>query len=207
MTIAGMISIVPERLAVLCIVDAALEMERALNDPIRWFFVIPKLHRGLNCALVAALRGTAGVGAYSEADRRAWLEYLNDMESKQRPGRDHVQPFAVLLRRACDPSEPEMHGEPLRNSAEQKRDLERLDEFRGNIEHEKLRHWILDPLGLPRIAGVAGLAFQQLFEKGIGLHLDDDERETAVAAIRRTEAIALRYRSHPPGSAAAADEA
>jgi hypothetical protein len=111
------IEIFPERLAAYCVVDAAREIALAEGEPLRWFFAISKLHRALSCALVAALRGSAGIGAYpAKKGRRLWLTWFDESRTNDipLPEWDRVDTVSNLLERARDPAELEMSGEPLR---------------------------------------------------------------------------------------------
>lgn len=199
----GYIHITPERLAALCIVDAASEIEATYSEPARWFFAISKLHRALNCALVAALRGTAGIGAYAQKDRKRWIEWFDASRTADidPPGAGRVEEFTALLTRALDPAEPEMGGSPLLLSEVQKTDLYRLNKFRGDLEHVKPGHWSLEVGGLPRIAGAVASAMHHLFEfNGIGLHLDEGETQAAREAVEQILVTASRFPSTPPNA-------
>jgi hypothetical protein len=198
----GFIKLTPESLSALCLVDAADEIEAALDQPIRWFFAVSKLHRALGCGLIAALRGTEGIGAYDERTRKKWLEWFHvGMDAGQpAPTANRVDELPRLLERALDPKDPWMkaHG-PISLSDEQKADLARLNVLRGNIEHVKPVHWSLEVGGLPRIAGAVAATVSQLLDvAGIGLHLEDDELEAMRDAIARIQAVAVQYPSNPP---------
>ena len=177
----------PQHLAMLCVVRADMTINLIPTDPAQWFFVIVDLHRALNCALVAALRGTAGIGAYPPKLRRRWLEYFdrsrtNDVDS---PDSQRVEPFLELLRRAQEAS-PVLQGEHLTLTAERMNDLVKLNYLRDDIEHVKPVDWYLEVVGLPRICRAAAYALAHLFSlPPVNMHLSDLERADANRAIGR----------------------
>jgi hypothetical protein len=59
-------TITPDHLAALSLRRAADGVNATAADPTNWFFIILDLHRALYRALVAALTGTAGIGAFSD---------------------------------------------------------------------------------------------------------------------------------------------
>lgn len=198
----GYIELTPESLSALCLVDAADEIEAALHNPVRWFFAVSKLHRALGCGLIAALRGSDGIGAYDEKTRKKWLEWFRvGIDAGQpAPTANRVDELTKLLERALDPEDPwtMAHG-PISLSDEQKADLARLNSLRGNIEHVKPAHWSLEVGGLPRIAAAVAAAVSQLLDvAGIGLHLEDEELEAMRDAVTRIQAVAVQYPSNPP---------
>jgi hypothetical protein len=128
----------PHQLSALCVVRANKAVCEAATDPVQWFLVIVDLHRALNSALVAALRGSAGIGAYSLKLRRQWLDYFEQSRMKEiaAPNQDRVEPFLVLLSRTQNAS-PDLQGEALRLSPQEFKDLEKLNSLRDDIEHVK----------------------------------------------------------------------
>jgi hypothetical protein len=56
----------------------------------------------------------------------------------------------------------EMGGSRLELTAEERADLNKLNNLRGDLEHVKPKSWSLDVTGLPRISAVAGRAFGRL---------------------------------------------
>jgi hypothetical protein len=117
----------PNQLSALCVVRANRAISETLADPEQWFFVIVDLHRALNSALVAALRGSAGIGAYPLKLRIQWLDYFEKSRTSaiEPPNRDRVEPFLDLLSRAQKAS-PDLQGEPLVLTDQEKKDLEKL---------------------------------------------------------------------------------
>lgn len=154
-------------------------------DPAQWFLAIVDLHRTLNSALVAALRGSAGIGAYPVKLRREWLDYFEESRTREvaPPNWDRVDPFLDLLRRAQEPS-PDLQGEPLSLSPQQKDDLEKLNSLRDDIEHVKPTAWSLEVGGLPRISKAAAKALAHLYSlPPVYMHLNEIELEPAHKAV------------------------
>jgi len=154
----------PHQLSSLCVVRASRAIGDTVADPAQWFLVIADLHRALNSALVAALRGAAGIGAYPLKLRREWLDYFEQSRTSEikPPDRDRVQPFLDLLSRAQQAS-VDLQGAPLTLSDQERRDLEKLNSLRDDIEHVKPTSWSLEIFGLPRISRAAARALDHLY--------------------------------------------
>jgi hypothetical protein len=122
----------PHHLSVLCVRHAALIIRNTNTDPQLWFLAIPDLHRALNCAFVAALRGTAGVGAYPPKLRHQWLKYFEVSRSGNAPSptSERVQNFTELLGQVRDAS-PDLLGDPLKLDVQQSEDLHKLNAHRA----------------------------------------------------------------------------
>ena len=176
----------PHQLSALCVVRANRAIHEAATDPAQWFLVIVDLHRALNSALVAALRGSAGIGAYPLKLRQEWLDYFEQSRTKDvaAPKQDRVEPFPVLLSLSQKAS-PDLQGEPLRLSPQESKDLEKLNSLRDDIEHVKPTAWSLEVAGLPRIARSAATALAHLYLlPPVYMHLKETELAEAQLAIR-----------------------
>ncbi len=192
----------PRRMAVLCIQRAAETIRSAEQNTALWFLAIPELHRAVYSALVAALTGTHGTGAYARRDRRGspgWLQGDQDMSS---PNSQWVDTFENLLARAQQTTAvADLGGEPLKLAGQICRDLRKLNELRDDIEHVKPGGWSLEVGGLPRIANSAVVALRHLFScSSIRIHLSEAEIQAAEGAFRTIEEIAKLYPSEPPKS-------
>jgi hypothetical protein len=177
----------PHQLSALCVVRAKRAINETVSDPAQWFLVIADLHRSLNSALVAALRGSAGIGAYSLKLRRQWLDYFEQSRTCEiePPNRDRVEPFLDLLSRAQQAS-VDLQGEPLILTAQEKRDLEKLNSLRDDIEHVKPTAWSLEIVGLPRISRAAASALSHLYSlPPVYMHLSEGELTAAQDSIRQ----------------------
>ena len=187
MNTSNFIETSPHHLSALCVVRADLSMGETVSDPQQWFFVIVDLHRALNCALVAALRGTAGIGAFSPKLRREWLNFFEEscVRKISPPSNDRVESFLELLRRAQDVS-PDLMGAPLALDTQEKSDLHKLNSLRDDIEHVKATIWFLELAGLPRICRSVARTLNHLFSlPPVFIHLRDSELDAAKAAINR----------------------
>jgi hypothetical protein len=199
------ISITPEKLAVLSLRRAAEAIIVTERSPELWFFVIPDLYRATYCALVAALRGTHGTGAYTKDLQKQWLDYLEGDPCKEpAPQSERVDTFLNLLKRAGTQTleiELDMRGSPLRLSDSKVADLTKLKAFRDDIDHVKPKHWSLDVAGLPRIARSAVSVLRQLFNcASIFIHLTKAEFQSAKNDFAAIDEFARRFPTMPPKS-------
>src|SRR4051794_28081963 len=123
-------TITPHHLAALSLCRAAGGLAQVDADSTVWFFVILDLQRALYSALIEALSGSAGIGAYTDklqAEWSAWFEASRDDPDLPPPLGSSVQHFNQLLERA-----------PLELLAPQQReDIVKLNQLRGNLEHVK----------------------------------------------------------------------
>jgi hypothetical protein len=90
--------ITPDHLALLSLRRVADAIDQVPGDPTSWVFVILDLHRALNCALVAALSGKAGIGAFGEQLRASWISHFETGSTP--PSSEHVLTFLRLLEKA-----------------------------------------------------------------------------------------------------------
>ncbi|BCM88106.1 hypothetical protein [Methylobacterium indicum] len=176
----------PMRLCLLYLEQAALEASRARQNPQRWFFAAPEMHRALNCALVAALSGSEGIGAYPEKARKKWIDHFDkeNWPDIPCPSEDRVESFTALLKRAQNPSDPWMSGHPIRLTESQRADLAALTELRDDMEHVKPRGWSIEVAGLPRMLAAAADAIEQILqEPRCRTELDEEDEGRAERAI------------------------
>ena len=195
----------PQKLAVLCILRAAKTIKDSENDTELWFLAIPELHRAVYSALVAALSGTHGTGAFASKVQASWLEWLRgDWDKNNPPKSDRVDTFENLLKKAQRKTQEvvgDLMGEPLQLSAQECSDLRKLNEFRDDIEHVKPTSWSLEVAGLPRIANSVVSVLRQLFKcSSILMHLSEAESRAADDAFKIIEEIATKHPSKSPKS-------
>jgi hypothetical protein len=179
--------ITPHHLAVLSLSRAADALPSTQSDPATWFFIILDLHRALYCALVSALSGPAEIGAYPEGLQIKWIEYFEKSRTDpdvKPPEKDFVAPFTELFSRAENVSPPLLQLTP-----DQRADILKLNEFRGDLEHVKPRTWSLEIGGLPRMSMVAAEVFEILL-RSFSHRLD--ETEQADAAISKLKEFVWR---------------
>jgi hypothetical protein len=190
--------ITPPHLAALSVQRAANVLEQAEADPTTWFFVILDLHRALYCALVAALSGSAGIGAYSEKLQAKWIDYFEKSRTvkAEPPKGDYVLTFEELLARAKNSMLP-LQNSSLQLTAEQQADILKLNEFRDDVEHVKPRSWFLEYGGLPRMGANAAKAFAALLPS-FSHQLELEEIAQVETAIVNFEQLGLKYPSSPP---------
>ena len=184
--------ITPHHLAALSVRRAADALEQTEADPTTWFFVILDLHRALYCALIAALSGSAGIGAYPDKLQIEWIDWFEksrDDPSAKAPTGDYVLPFEKLLERA--------ENSPLQLTSEQRADILKLNEFRGDLEHVKPRTWSLAVGGLPRMGANVARAFAALLPS-FSHQLELEEIAQVETAVAMFEQLGLKHPSSPP---------
>jgi len=176
-------------------------IEQTTNDSTSWFFIILDVHRAIYCAMIAALKGTAGIGAFSAKLRAEWLDYFEASRSDptlKPPKGDYVLRLCDLLERV-ERGTADMMGPPLQLTPEQRADILKLNEFRGDLEHVKPQSWSLETSGLPRISANAAEAFSVLLQS-FQHHLEVEEIEELERAISKLRALKSEYPSSPPSS-------
>src|SRR5215831_1004445 len=176
------IDINPDRLAALSLCRAANAVEQAAADPRTWFFIILDLNRALYAALVAALSASAFDEVYSPKLRMQWSEFWEKSRTdpNARPPTGNFVPELKGVLAMAEAGSLSM--QPLHLSQEQRADIMKLNEYRGNLEHVKPENSALDSTDLPRIAKNAAGVFEVLFE-AFKHHLEVDEIERAYCAL------------------------
>ena len=188
----GYISITPESLAVECMHRVATELDAAIHgESMRWWFVITDIDQAITSALVAALSGTAGIGALNKEDQIAWLNYFEESrtDNKARPPKNQkLTTLRELLSRAKDPENMDRMGPPLLLDTKQESDILRIHDFRNDLVHVKPVSWSLEVTGLPRMIGAAVKAIQKLFDlPPFRLHLEDEDIERMEISLKSIE--------------------
>jgi hypothetical protein len=184
-------------LALLSLYRAADAIDHVATDPTDWVFVILDLHRALNCALVAALSGTAGIGAFDTKLQAKWISHIEEAMTDTQPPpptngdttpptppSEHVLSFLQLLDKAQEGT-PEIR---LELTAEERADLLKLNNFRGDLEHVKPKSWSFDVTDLPQISAATGRVFGHLL-RSFEHHLEQEEIEAAATAIAKLAAL------------------
>jgi hypothetical protein len=187
-------TITPHQLAALSLCRAADAVPQAADNSTVWFFVILDLHRALYSALIDALSGSAGIGAYEDelqAEWSNWFEASRTNPDLAAPVGNFVQRFNQLLKRAQKGT--------LKLTPEQRADIVKLNELRGNLEHVKPETWCLEIAGLPRICASATAAFAVLLET-FHFRLDENELERTKAAIATLSSPAGSSREQVSGT-------
>ena len=142
------------------LVELALSLRRARQQPASWKWAIIAAHSALQGALVVALSGSAGIGALTEKSAGEVLDWVE----KTRGGKPAKAPverladFMELVDRAQKGdglSMGQFGGRPLTLTAGEVKDLGRLNGFRNRFVHFKPSAWRIELEGLPRIVGLA----------------------------------------------------
>jgi hypothetical protein len=188
------ITITPERLAVECMTRVATELDDAMHrNSMRWWFVITDVEQAITSALVAALSGTAEIGALKEEDQIAWLTFFEESRTDKNarpPAKQKLATLRELIARAKDPKNMDLMGPPLSLDEKQESDIMRIHEFRNDLLHVKPVSWSMEIAGLPRMIGAAIEVIQKLFDlPRFRLHLEEkdfERMETSLKSIEKT---------------------
>jgi hypothetical protein len=141
--------------------------------------------------LVAALSGSADIGAYSDKLQAKWVDYFEKSRTDPKakpPTEDRVETFEKLLERA---------EKTALLTPEQRADILKLNEFRDDLEHVKPRTWSLEVGGLPRMGANAAKAVAALLPS-FSHRLELDEIARVEEAVSKFEQLGLKYPSRPP---------
>lgn len=136
-----MIRISPSQTCVGQVVRCAEHLEAAQHDPQRLVDAVRAAHLALMAAMVEALAGTAGVGAFPDRLAGDHLAYLHG-ERPDMPG-ERTLSFGQLLDRMQLPGRLDF-APPLTLSPIQAKALAELDRLRGLIDHPKPTHWSVE---------------------------------------------------------------
>ena len=180
------VEVTPRALAMLNLRDCKEQLERWEAEPLRLAQAAKSVHLAIQAALTDALAGSAGIGAYNDDLRAAYLAYFDeacDGEAKP-PERDFVLPFSKLLARARE-CPMEWSGRKLEVSPDEVNALDRLTYVRHRVEHPRPEFHFIEPQFIAQTLPVAARLTLELLEIG-GHHYEEGERaavESAVTAI------------------------
>jgi hypothetical protein len=139
---------------VLASVDVIAVLAPTLSDnPLRWKWVILAAHSAMQGAMVCAYADSANTSILkkqSEAERLEWLGADEDTRGPY-PG-EWLADFKDLLRKCLRGSHD---CAPLVLTKAQRKDIDRLHQFRNGFTHFTPKGWAIEQVGLPRIIGVA----------------------------------------------------
>ena len=155
----------------------------------QWKWVIMAMQNAVQAAMVLALSGTDGCGALapkSQQRNRAWLQHL----SPDRPPRVMAS-YDVLLERIGTPEL--MEGPVPDGSAEDHRNLQRLNELRRQFAHFNPTGWGIELNYILNIMPVALNLFEFLTttQRRPNIHFTEEHRarmKKALAQARRAVA-------------------
>jgi hypothetical protein len=114
------------------------------------------------------------------------------------PTGDYVLSFGELLEKA-ENSPLELQNSPLQLTSEQRTDISKLNEFRGDLEHVKPRSWLLAVGGLPRMGANVAKAFAALLPS-FSHQLEPEEIKQVETAVAMFEQLGLKHPSSPPAA-------
>ncbi len=180
--------------AIGAIEHAADTVVTVTRKPLNWKWVIIATHNALQGALVCTLSGTAGVGALSDKSMTMMLEWFEVTRARPKtpkPKERMALPMELYERAKDEAYMGEFGGSPLRTTAEQNADAERLNELRRAFMHFTPKGWSIEEAGLPRMVLNATDIIEQLLlqHPANTVRLDDDQKgrvKTAIDQLRST---------------------
>jgi hypothetical protein len=148
--------------AVLSIEIVRTGLERVHHQPTQWKWVIIGMQNALQGAMVVALSGTDGCGALDFKSQKKNREWFNQMTAA-RPRRQMAN-YNELLQRV---QRPELLDGPIPQwSADDKRNLERLNEVRRQFAHYNPTSWGIHIPYLINVMPAALHTFEHLLTTG-----------------------------------------
>jgi hypothetical protein len=169
-------TVTAEAISLLHLRDCDEQLSRSDDEPIRLAQAAKSAHLALQAALIAALSGSLGIGAYDAKLEQRWLAALQD--GAPWPESHRVMDFDGLLAKARQFS-IEWRQEPLQVTDEEAAALSKLTNIRHGIEHPKPGFWVIEPAYIYLILPIAVQLAVQLLE-AVRHHFEPDEIELAV---------------------------
>jgi hypothetical protein len=119
----------------------------------------------LQSSLFDALAGSAGIGAYDDKLRAAYLAYFEASRDGEAtpPKGDYVMRFDDLLARAME-HPMEWSGKRLEISADELKALDRLTHVRHRVEHPRSQFHFIEPLFIAQTLSVAARLSLELLD-------------------------------------------
>lgn len=184
--LAHYVEVTPRALARLNLQDCKDQLERWQEEPLRLAQAAKSAHLAMQSALTDALAGSAGIGAYDDDLRAAYLAYFEESRNGEAtpPKGDFVLPFPKLLARAIE-HPMEWSGRKLEVSLDEMKALDRLTYVRHRVEHPRPQFHFIEPLFIALTLPVAARLTLELLDV-CWHHYEDGERaavEASVAAI------------------------
>lgn len=154
-----------------------LLLPKLKKHPSYWKWVIVAAQNALQGALVCALSGSAGIGAYQKRLQKSWLDWFDKRQGPPPP--EKLEDFRMLLKWGCDPKRmSQADSVPLALTTAQMRDLQRLHAyFRNNFSHFTPKGWSIQAAGLPRIVltAIEAAEYLMLNSERARIHLSGNQ--------------------------------
>ncbi|MCK1301980.1 hypothetical protein IVB33_11185 [Bradyrhizobium sp. 24] len=182
--------------AVLSIELAAEKFSEVQTSPTMWKWVIIAMQNAVQGAMVLALTGTDGCGALypkSQKQNREWLR--NPTPERPRRAMADYNTLLAWIRRA-----ELLRGPVLLLSAEDCRNLERLNELRRQFSHYNPTGWGIEAQYLLNIMPVAADVFEHLTEtqERPNVHLTSDQKRRIRRSLTAVRAQFSSAGDHAP---------
>jgi len=138
--------------AVLALQMATEHLQRVMDNPHHWQWVIVGLHNALQGFMVLALRGTNSINVLTDECAREW------MAAYERRDGNYPEPkldsFLNLYKKIkSDRMKMYVHSRSFKPSGTQGRSIKKLNSLRNEFIHFVPKGWSLEISGLPHIVG------------------------------------------------------
>jgi hypothetical protein len=181
--LAQYVEVTPRALAMLNLRDCKEQLDRWKSDRLRLAQAAKSAHLALQAALTDALAGSAGVGAYDDKLRAAYLAYYDEAGAGEAmpPKSDYVMRFDDLLTRAIE-HPMEWSGKTLKVSADEREALKRLTIIRHRVEHPRPQFHFIEPRFIAQTLPVAARLALDLLD--VCFHrYEGGERDAVVSSV------------------------
>lgn len=165
------------------------ELEAAKTDSYAWKWAIIAMQNAVQNAIVAAISGTAQLGALTKKSARDWLEaYEQDRTDYAEPW---LANFLELYKRMKELTE-------FPATEDIDKDIERLVAFRNDFMHFTPKGWSIELAGLPRIVGNALRVVEHLHDGHITWYEEPDQEAASQGVKRIREALGALDKLYRP---------
>lgn len=177
------VEVTPRRLSMLNLRDCKEQLERWKEEPLSLAQAAKSAHLALQAALTDALAGSAGIGAYDDKLRAAYLAYFEASRDGEAtpPKSDYVMRFDDLLARAME-HPMEWSGKKLEVTPDELMALDRLTHVRHRVEHPRPQHHFIEPLFIAQTLPVAARLTFDLLDV-CSHHYEEGERDGVAATV------------------------
>jgi hypothetical protein len=179
---AAYVVLTPRALSLLSLMECRDQLERRGENSLLLGLAAKSAHLAMHAALVDALAGSAGIGAFPPNLRKKWLTYFNARDDETAaPADDWVMSFNDLLNRAT--THPlEWTGQPLNVTQSDLAALKRLTYIRHRVEHPRPISHLIAPELITETLPIAARLTLKILDTARH-QLEPIERQIAEAAV------------------------
>jgi hypothetical protein len=161
---------------VLASVDVIAALAPTLSDnPLRWKWVILAAHSAMQGSMVCAYADSANTSILNKRSQTEMWEWLNaDTATRGAYPKEWLADFGDLLSKCLRGSH---NCEPLVLTEAQRKDINRLHEFRNGFTHFTPKGWSIEQIGLPRIVHAALDVVEELMNRDQVIYRLEEEQQ------------------------------